>query len=388
MTRQYSPKTFFRQTPNTVLKLYFEARGLALNIDWKALTPRRIEPLFDAIESLPDEVRDGVERDFGQVFDMANPRGRLLFVEQGEVLSVKLADRLADVENHYEAALIVLLDHREVFEMASNVHEMYRLGHWRNRWVGKRLHATAESEQIVAFENAMRRIYKKQGRGRNCHVDPYQRRDPLRFCYFAYPEDYPTSDIEYDADHNFKHVMRRPALENVFVYDPETGVVNISSTGSKGHKEALAEAFCKHILGLKALPPDNGQAKYDLMPVVDPAFTFPIEPGDNVERIDVKTIRLDYPDADQTRVTVNVKPNGSLNTIHNSMRRALNLSSYPLDRLHPSRAEIAIEFKPVNGKRGKRLSFPVTHPDGCGLKDDPHDQVARRILRRAKIAND
>ena len=388
MTRQYSPKTFLRQTPNPVLNQYFEARGLALDVDWKALTPRRIEPLFDAIEALPDDVRDGVERDFRQVFEMANPKGRLLLVEQGEVLGVELAERLAHVANHYEAAMVVFLERNTVFEIASNVHEMHRLGHWRKRSVGKRLHASNHPDNLRAFEAAMRRIYKKQGRGRNCHVDTYQRRDPLRFCYFAYPEDFPTSDIEYDEQHNFQHVARRPALENVFIYDPEAGVVEISATGSRDHKEALAEAFCVHILGLKTLPTENGCAQFTLDPVMDPSFSFPIEPGDSVARMELKSLRLDYPDAEQTRITVNVKPNGTANAIHASMRRALDLSRFPLRNLHPSQGQILVEFKPTNSRRGKKLTFQITSPDRCGLGDDPCEQIARRILRRAGIVND
>jgi len=78
MTRQYSPKTFRRQSPNPVLQQYFHANGLSLEVDWKCLTPRRIDSLFDASEVPPDEAREAVERDCRQVFDMATKRGRLV----------------------------------------------------------------------------------------------------------------------------------------------------------------------------------------------------------------------------------------------------------------------------------------------------------------------
>ena len=121
---------------------------------------------------------------------------------------------------------------------------------------------------------------------------------------------------------------------------------------------------------------------------MDPTFEFPIEPGDGVARVDIKSLRLDYPDAGQTRITVQTKPVGVGNAIHESIGRTLNLKSYPLERLHPSRAEVIIEFKPVNGRRAKRLNFSITYPDRCGLGDDPQEQVARQILRRAGIVND
>lgn len=388
MSRQYSPKTFLRQTPNPVLRRYFRAKGIDPEVVWDALTPRSIDPLYEAIEALPDGQREAVERDFRQVFDLANPRGRLVFVEQGAVLGVDLGERLADVENHYDAAMVVLLEHADVFEVASCVHEMDRLGHWRKRQIGKRLHASTEPDRIEAFEAALRRIYRKQGRGRCCHVDPYQRRDPLRFCYFAYPEDFPTSDVEYDEHRTFQRVTRRPAMENAFVYDPEAGTLDISATGPKEHKEALAEAFCKHILGLAALPPEDGRPRYTLAPAMDPSFQFPVEPEDGVARIEFKSIRLDYPDAEQSRITVSVTPDGTPNAIHASMRRNLNLSASPLSDLHPSQGQIVAEFKPVNGRRGRRVRATVTYPDRCNLGDDPHEQVVRRILQRAGLAND
>lgn len=388
MTRAYAPKTFLRQCPNDALKAYFDAKKIQIDVDWQSLTPRKIDPLFEAIEGLPDDLRQRVERDFRLVFEMATDKGRLLLVEQAEVLGVDLGERFADGENAYAAAMVACLEHQDIFEIASCVQDVFRMGNWRKRTVGERLHASDDPDAIQAFATALQKIYQKQGRGRSCHVDRYQRLDPLRFCYFAYPEDFPTSEVEFDEEHNFRRVTRRPALENVFVYDPEAGTLDISATGPKKHREALAEAFCRHILGLKALPPERAKPEYSLKPVMDQAFQFPIEPGDGVARMEIKALRLDYPDAEQTRVTVNSKPNGSPNAIHNSMRRTLNLSSFPLDRLHPSRAEVAVEFKPVNGRRPKRLSFPITYPDRCGLGDDPEELIVRQILRRAGIAND
>lgn len=388
MTRAYAPKTFLRQCPNGALNAYFDAKGISVEIDWKTLTPRKIDPLFDAIEELPDDQRHRVERDFRLVFEMATDKGRLLLVEQAEVLGVDLGERFADGENAYAAAMIAFLEHKTIFEIASCVQDIFRMGNWRKRAVGERLHASEDTEHIQTFAVALQQIYQKQGRGRSCHVDRYQRLDPLRFCYFAYPEDFPTSDIEFDEEHNFRRVTRRPALENVFVYDPEAGTLDISATGPKEHKEALAEAFCKHILGLKALPPEKTRPEYTLKPVMNPSFQFPIEPGDGVARVDIKSLRLDYPDAEQTRVTVNARPNGASNAIHNSVRRTLNLSAFPLERLHPSRAEVTVEFKPVNGRQVKRLNFAITYPDRCGLGDEPQEQIVRQILRRAGISND
>jgi len=104
---------------------------------------------------------------------------------------------------------------------------------------------------------------------------------------------------------------------------------------------------------------------------MDPSFECPIEFGDGVARVDIKSLRVDYPDPLHTRNTVQTRPNGVGNAIHESMGRTLNLNTYPLERLHPFRAEVIVEFMPANGRRAKRLNFSITYPDRCGLGDDP-----------------
>src|SRR5690606_25441186 len=101
MTRAYAPKTFLRQCPNDALKAYFDAKGIPIEIDWQSLTPRKIDPLFEATEGLPDNLRQRVDRDFRLVFEMATDKGRLLIIEQADVLGIELGDRVADGENAY-----------------------------------------------------------------------------------------------------------------------------------------------------------------------------------------------------------------------------------------------------------------------------------------------
>ena len=88
------------------------------------------------------------------------------------------------------------------------------------------------------------------------------------------------------------------------------------------------------------------------------------------------------------QLTVKIKPNGTPNAIHALMRDKLGLMRNTLRPLYPSQAKIVVEFEPANGRRGKRMTFQVTSPDSCGLGDNPHEQIARRILKRAGITND
>ena len=43
-------------------------------------------------------------------------------------MGVDLGERFADAENHYEAAMIAFLEPASVFEIASCVHNIFRMG--------------------------------------------------------------------------------------------------------------------------------------------------------------------------------------------------------------------------------------------------------------------
>ena len=76
MARQYSQRTFLRQTPNAVLKEYFAGKGLLGDVDFDALTKETdIEAVSEAIEALPDAQRAAVEADFEQVNELAYAKG-------------------------------------------------------------------------------------------------------------------------------------------------------------------------------------------------------------------------------------------------------------------------------------------------------------------------
>lgn len=231
--------------------------------------------------------------------------------------------------------------------------------------------------------------YRPQSRGRNCSVDVYHRLDPERYCYFAYPEDSTSTDLVYD--HN--QLVRRPrqsVFEVIFVYRPEEGTVELYAHGDKREKENLAAAFCTKVLGLSALP-DDGAEPFDLSCLKDPTFAFPTDPRDGVQSVDVPLLRLDLPfdrrKGAGRRITVEAKSTlEAPQALHGLIRDALDPHQVTARDALVGRAKLRFTFRPVDGKRPKTLTFEVSYPDRCTLKDDPHDQIARKCLYEWGIA--
>jgi hypothetical protein len=54
----------------------------------------------------------------------------------------------------------------------------------------------------------------------------------------------------------------------------------------------------------------------------------------------------------------------------------------PMNIVTVAKAKLKLAFAPVDGKKGKTLTFEISAPDRCTLKDDPLDQIARKYIER------
>ncbi len=393
MARQYSAKTFFRNAPNALLAEYFEHAGANLDIPWGDLRETEVEPIFEAMEGLDHEPQSRIEGDLRFVNELACEAGVQAILEEARSWGRDWSEQFAEMKNHYERALWTFLHEPTRFEAAGRFHEMDRVGGWWRRFVGKRLDASTEPEAIEALKQGVSHFYRRQGRGRRCEVDPYQREAPDRACYFAYPEDYATDDLGYDDKGRLQRRPRRSVFEVIFVYRPEEGMLEMHARGDKKQKEALAEIFCTAILGLTALPDDSGRPPYDLSILKDPAFKFETEPQDRIASVVVRQLRLDLPkNEDRGRnprmILMTTPTPASPRALYRLLEKSLSPDLLRLGDVDISNAKLTFTFRPLGDKRPKTLTFEVTYPDRCTLKDDPYDQIARKCLRKWTIARD
>jgi hypothetical protein len=389
MTRQYSAKTFLRNTPNDILRQYFEQRQIDLKLEWVRLHETEVNPIFLALEELPERTRSEVDSDFRIINELACDDGVQAILEEAAFWGRDWAEQFASMRNHYERAFWTFLNEPRRFHVAGCFHEMDRLGGWRRRFVGRRLEAQDDEDALAELERRVRLFYRRQGRGRFCHVDYYERRDPERHCYFAYPEDYASTDVGYDENGHFLHRPRRSAFEVIFVYRPEEGVLELHAKGNKRQNAELAEIFCTTILGLVELPDENDRVPFDLTALKNPDFPFTTDPADRIAAVHVRQLRFDLPEPTRGRLTVSAHASDHRpRALRDLVDRAIDRAQMPLDALHVSQAKLRLVFAPRNGERPKTLTFEVTYPDRCTLKDDPHDQIAKKCLRQWGIARD
>ncbi len=388
MARQYSAKTFLRNVPNTLLEEYFKRRGIDLEFRWSRLHETEVDLIFMALEKLPDQTRGEIDTDFRMINDLCNAAGVLSILENATLWHRDLADRFAKMKNAYERAFWTFLNEPHHFRIAGNFHEMDRRGGWHRRVVGEALEPLTDEIVRDELRDRLRLIYRRQGRGKYCHVDYYFRRSPDRHCFFVYPEDHGDTDLAFDEQGRLQQRARRSAFEIIFVYRPYEGVLELHARGKKKEILQLEETFCEIILGLDGLPCD-GRVPYDMEVLKHGTFSFPTEPQDRVAAVEVRQLRFDVVGVSNERITFSVAPRRSEpDALHLLINRAVHRTKLPLDELTVTQARIRFTFEPVNGERPKSLTFEVTYPDRCSLRDDPHDQVAKKYLRQWGIARE
>ncbi len=382
---QYSPKKLIRNISNPLLKRYFDQRELLSDLDWKGLEDHDTKPVMEVLDELSASERESVETDFNRINELATDSGSRLIFEEASFWNRPWAGKLEEMANDYERAMLAMIEDRRLIDIVSSCNEMDRFAEsrWKSWIVGKRLQVTDEREKL---KKGLRALFKEQGRGQRCHIETLDRRDPERFCCFAYPEDYPKTDLGYDENNQFKRHTRRTATEIIFVYRPEDGILEMLGKGNKKEKEAIAEVFCKTMLGLTALPPPNQRPPYDLAVLKRKNFSFKTDPADNIESTEIRLMRFDLPGPGYRRMTLSARPTDGQANLHDLIEEAVNTTNFPLSDLLVSQAIFAMRFRGKNGRRGNTLRFQVTYPDHCNLKDTGKDAIAKKYLKQWGIA--
>jgi hypothetical protein len=393
MTRHYAPKTVLRQVSNSLLKEFFDHRNLLQDVLWHFQGPREIQKIFDAWQALPREQREEVERAFRSVHEMACEAGIKALVEDGSFHEVDLATEFGRLEGFYDRAMWAYLRHHEIFYVASII--SYADGLLRGRyWIRRNdlppKSPDVSSDTIQALANALSDYYRReQGRGQRCTVERYLRVGRYHY-FFAYPDDYTDTYIGHAEDGT---LMRRPqkrAFEVIFVYDPESGTLDLFAQGDRRLKNHLQQIFGLLILHERLKPDDAPTRVYELNGLLYRDFAFPTDPQDGIEEVRVRALRLSLVGSGGGQISIEAAPKESHEDIYDIMDRYLAKGLVPALNFNVTQATLDIRFAPTNGSRSRRsLVFDVTYPDSSNLKSKCKNEedrlLAEKYLKRWDI---
>ncbi len=387
MAKTYSLKTFFRSVTKEQLGKYFKERKLLADFDWSLKDEKFVEALYAEIEGAGGNLSAVAGQDFGMISDMSNEEGILCLIDiirnlETETEAEKIVENLMKRKGFHEKALWVFLEYPSVFEWAIRLERMEHMTFKHDCIVGTDLECKVKDKNIEELKKQIQKFYKRQGRGRYCHIDHYQRKDPERYCFFAYPEDYAKRDLTY-KEGTLVPQIRRPVLEIVFIYEPDNGILKISA-GRTRKVEVMQEAFCKSILGLPGIP-DGSTKVYELSPLIDQDFRFVTDPVDGIESVSLKMLKARISKNGNRRLTCEGEPeNGGTELVRKMLTDAVERYGIK-GKIKILKAKIGIQFKAQNGRRRQSVTFCLTFPSGSTLEEKPTHHIAQKYIEKWEL---
>lgn len=380
MASQYSHLQFFRRVPHSLLSQYFSARGITLNIDWPKLKASDGESILAAFAQLDDSQQAEIEAQFQDVHAMASDGGIAALVDEAAFHGDEgFADEIAAIEGHHAKVMWALLEKQEywrgatMFLHADNVSPSY----WKKRNDLPPLPPYVEEEDIKALASAISHLFIKEGRGKNCKVEPYRRHD--REYFFAYPEDFAQLGVEW-VSNSLKTLAHHPAFEIIFVYSEAEGSLDIYAPRNTKAVPELQRLFSKAILKLETLPDGTIDKRvYDLAPLEDKNFDFTIAPESGITSVEVKRMRLTLKHGKNRRVTLEADTQNNPKAVY-ELRDSLNLPPHFITQLG-----VKVTFEAQDGRRAKTRTFNITYPNSCALNNDGMDLRIRNMLAASGI---
>jgi hypothetical protein len=387
MPDHYSPKQFIRQVPNPLLKAFFDQRGELSDLKWEKLGEVDADPVFEAWQALPEADRNDVERLFRAIADLATPEGLQTLIEEGQFHGVDLTVSLGQLKGLHEKAFWVYLNQERIFTSAGRLNRADNLNgrYWRRRNLPvKKPDVSHPTRKLLG--DAISQYYREhQGRGEHCTVEAYLRRENIHYL-FAYPADYADTVIVYTDAGSLERQLQKAAFAVIFAYNEVAGTLDLFVQGDKKIRRDMEEIFTRLILK-EELPEEEPDANpFDLNGLRSRDFDFPTDPEDGVREVRVKSLRLSLVGPGFGRITFESDAWTKRGDIYDLMDKALNHQRLSSETVTVTQATMQVIF--ATSGRPKTITFQISYPDSCNLKDKPEHLKIKEYLKRWGIARE
>ena len=381
MPAQYSNRQFFRKVPNQYLARYFKAKNIQTEVDIEKLKENDIDALQGILNQLSNNQKTEIEADFQGVNALACEGGAIALADEAYFHGDKdFIQTIQTIEGFHAKAMWAFLEQPRYWQGAARfLHaDNVSASYWKKRNDLPHVPPHVEDEDIERLAEAISDFFfSKEGRGENCIVEPYRRNEKEYF--FAYPEDFAQSAIEWVND-SLTSQAHHPAFEIIFVYSQDDGSLDIYAPKNTKVLPQLQEIFAKHILKLNTLPEGGIDNRvYELAPVADEDFEFKIAPDSGIASVLITRLRVDLKDGNKERVTLEADTAKDSNAVHH-LSDKLNLPPYNV-----SQVSLKVIFEPVGNRRPKTKSFNITYPNSCALHYDGMDLKIREMLAHSGL---
>lgn len=386
MSKLFDPRKMLRQISNTLLHEFFDQRGELGDVPWDDLTETQIEPIFTAWQGLPAEQRKEVHVILRDINELVDERGLIVLAEEIGWRCPQQVPAFAAMDGRADRVMWVYLHALGAFNEAALFAQADALSagrYWTKRNGLPNQPVIFNHQMRDALQAALTEFYwPRQLRGRYCSIDHYTRANGAEY-FVAFLDDYPDTQVVFDDSGNIVRRTDRYAFQNVFVFTPADGSLDLYARGGSEVYTSLQQVFCRTVLGIDVGPEDPLRPAYQLDHVLNPNYQLPTDPGDQVAEARITRMRLEPRDAPGRHIEIKANPKGPRDDIYQMIHGDLNRHSVAPSRVHVRQAGFRLTFMSENGARPKVLSFNVRCPNWSDLKSRPDEMraVGERCLR-------
>jgi hypothetical protein len=382
MPGHYNLRSFLRQLSRELLTELFEHHAIEIGLELSALKKRQIDPIFAAINTLPDDRWQKLDEDFRNIDSLSTPGGIRQLIEEARFQGVDIIEDLLPIASLIDRAAWACLHHRPVFDAAIRlaVRELLSGRYWKRRLSVKPQPGADLNGAVKPLETAISTYFAEQeGRGKVCQIDHLKRGGLHHF--FAYPEDFPASPLAWTAQGLNPH-RYRPAFEVVFVFDDAAGWLDIYCEAGKQTVQQLHSLFAKTVIALHDLP-ESAKPAYALEGLKSRNFQFLRAPDSPIR--DVRLKRLGFAVLGvSTKIAIETDPAADRYALHQEMERVFSAGRAEPKRIAVAQtkvigATITARIDQDGGKPARTRTFDIT-TRSCALKHEGHDLLLRRML--------
>ena len=189
----FDVRKFFRRAPNEALQRYFAKHELLSGFDWSEISPRKIDPLYDAWFALDGDTRIRTGQEFLNLDTIGRAGGKTVIIDEAQFFEdpEAVVEALGELPSPLACAFWVYFEREDLWEGALlfAIADLKPKRRWRKRRNLPKLGRKPLREDADALARAVSDFFmKREARGAHCQVQPYRR--GAQEYYFVYPQDH------------------------------------------------------------------------------------------------------------------------------------------------------------------------------------------------------
>ena len=390
MAVTFNPLAFLRSAPNYLLREYFTRKGLLGHVEWDHRGEYDMEPIFQAIVALPEEVQDSVMHDFRDLHARTRDGGfvkAILDEATYHKVDTDLAERFERMKRHLERTFWIFLHRKEQYWDGANifwrVDKLAGASQWQARGGLPAQPGPIDEGVVEDLRNSLINYFSsREARGRRCKVEAYRRGDEDIF--YAYPEDYKQTVSEYVGEKLQPRTVQ-PTFEIIFRHNDSQRRLDIHVEGDSVTVGRLQVAFARSVLK------EDIEEKYEddppiyvLQPLLSRSFEFRWRADLEIESVRIKGMRLFVQGGRWRRITIETDPSGKPKAVYDlldAVAKGLPTKSLRLDQV-----VLSVIFR--RGARDRRTptrTVTITVPHICRMTSDERGEQIHRMLEQSGV---